>query len=527
MTEKSTKRSGMLGTIYKMLPNIDDDYAAKLVYTLESTKTLPRLQQDIADIAAQLGQTNAMADTIVAKILLDEITLPAALRQLRVYNNAIAISELTNALDCSAQDTDLLLNYYASFGSRRFFDTEFAAALKDVRDDKTMPDADKAQHALDILLSQSKQDLSATVDLPQKNKKAIYTVADKYHLSVQTTAALLNTFTVCGAADFRQLFTTLFDELQKINANEKLNASLAAKTMLCFITPKDAQAITLTSHLLNDQILEEDLMIIACRYLKEKTPQDIVDTFQAVLKRLPHVQQKEENLGLAVQVLLDGTEATFEKAQKKASLRRERILLCQALSQHDTFAGYEHELAQHFAGHKDFEQIQADVTALLDQLPYCQDSSENKELACKVLLGTISPHEAQQQAEYLRDLKAKTLTKGLAPRVLKNYLGTKPADEIMAFFEKTLSSYTFWKSNQAAHEFALQALVEELNGTSNATISQFVLEMLENGTSLELVGDMLANIYQHKNNPEELAQLLARYHKARLSAKETEDLTEK
>ena len=98
MTEKSTKRSGMLGTIYKMLPNIDDDYAAKLVYTLESTKTLPRLQQDIADIAAQLGQTNAMADTIVAKILLDEITLPAALRQLRVYNNAIAISELTNVL---------------------------------------------------------------------------------------------------------------------------------------------------------------------------------------------------------------------------------------------------------------------------------------------------------------------------------------------------------------------------------------------------------------------------------------------
>ena len=99
MTEKATKRSGMLGTIYKMLPNIDDDYAAKLVYTLENKKSVSRLQQDIADISAQLGDGGEMADTIVAKILLDEITLPAALRQLRVYNNAVSVAELTNALD--------------------------------------------------------------------------------------------------------------------------------------------------------------------------------------------------------------------------------------------------------------------------------------------------------------------------------------------------------------------------------------------------------------------------------------------
>ena len=58
MTEKTNKRSGMLGTIYKMLPNIDDDYAAKLVYTLENKKDLGRLQQDIADISAQLGDAS-------------------------------------------------------------------------------------------------------------------------------------------------------------------------------------------------------------------------------------------------------------------------------------------------------------------------------------------------------------------------------------------------------------------------------------------------------------------------------------
>jgi len=49
MSQTPHKRSGMLSTIYNMLPGIDNDYAAKLVYTLEDKKTLEELQQDIAD----------------------------------------------------------------------------------------------------------------------------------------------------------------------------------------------------------------------------------------------------------------------------------------------------------------------------------------------------------------------------------------------------------------------------------------------------------------------------------------------
>ena len=70
MSEKANKRSGMLGTIYNMLPGIDDDYAAKLVYTLENKKSLSQLQQDIANISAQLSSDSPMTDTTVAKILL-------------------------------------------------------------------------------------------------------------------------------------------------------------------------------------------------------------------------------------------------------------------------------------------------------------------------------------------------------------------------------------------------------------------------------------------------------------------------
>ena len=520
MTEKATNSNGMLGNIYKMLANIDDDYAAKIVYTLENKKPVAQLQQDIADISAKLGEANAMSDTIVAKILLDEITLPAALRQLRVYNNAVSVSELTSALDTPPEVTDLLLNYYAAFGARRFFDVEFANARKDVRDDKNMQDADKAQHALDRLILQAQQDLTPNEKLQTKNKKAIYAAADKYHLSVKITAALLAIYTVPGVIDFEKHFDKLIKSLLKINEDEKLCASLAAKTLLCQITPKDAQDIALTSKLLKGQILEEDLMIIACRYLKVKTPQDIQDTFDAVLSRLPHVSQKEENLGLAVQVLLDGTEPTFEKAQQKAALRRERILLRKALAKKEAYAGYEYDLAQRFAGQKTFVQLEREMNELLAHLPHCQDELENKELACKVLLGTLSMEEATTQASYLRDVKAQTLTKGLAPQALKNYLGTKPAEEITAFFEKSLAPYTFWKSDRAKHEFSLTALVGELNGMTDARISAFILDMLEEGSSLEMVTDMMANIQAHKNQPQELDQLLEKYKKARAASKE-------
>ena len=156
---------------------------------------------------------------------------------------------------------------------------------------------------------------------------------------------------------------------------------------------------------------------------------------------------------------------------------------------------------------------------ILRQLPFCTEADENKELACKVLLGTLSQTEAKDQAQYLRDLKAKTLTKGLAPEVMKNYLGTKPAEEILEFFESSLAPYTFWKSDRKKHLFALQTLVAELNGNYNAQISQFVLEMLETGSSLEVVADMLANIQSKKTSPEELSALLSRYKQARAAAK--------
>lgn len=519
MSEKANRRSGMLGTIYNMLPEIDDDYAAKLVYTLENKKTLSQLEQDIANIAAQLSSDSPMTDTIVAKILLDEITIPAALRQLRIYNNATSISELCAALEIAATDTSKLLDVYASFCSRKYFDEQFATALKDVQDAADITDSQKALHAVNILLKNADDLLADSPRISKQNKKDIFKIADKYHLSVKLTAELESLYTQKASIPFQAEFDRLLKLLLKQNPDKYLCASLAAHAMLCQITAKDAQDIALLSKLLNGRILEEDLLIIACRYLKVKTPSDIAATFEAVLKKLPHVASPEENLGLAVRVLLDGTAESFETASQKASVLREREVLRRTLSKKDLYSGYEYDLAEHFGGKKTFVQIEREMSELLKSLPFCNDEKDNKELACKVLLGSLSLEEASKQAQYLRDLKAQTLTQGLAPEIMKSYLGTKPAEELMKFFEQSLHSYTFWKSDRDKHIFALRVLVGELNGTYNRQISQFVLEMLENGSSLDVMTDMMDNIQKKKNNAEELKQLLERYKQARASSK--------
>lgn len=518
MSEKANKRSGMLGTIYSMLPNIDDDYAAKLVYTLENKKSVNQLQQDIADIAAQLSSDSPMTDTIVAQILLDETTIHAALRRLRIYNNATSIAELCAALEMPVEQVDILQEVYASFSSRQYFDIEFALALKDVQD-KEMEDAQKALHAVNILLQKAKDLLSQSAKQIKQNKKDIFKKADKYQLSLPLTSQLQSLYTQPASISFKQEFKQLFDSIIKNNPDEKLAAALSARTMLCQITSKDAQDIATVSKLLNGQILEEDLMIIACRYLKAKQPQDIANTFEAVLKKLPHVNTPEENLGLAVKVLIDGTADSFEKATQKASIRREREVLRRNFSKKSLFSGYEYDLAERFAGKKTFVQIERELNEILRTMPYCTDPAENKELACKIMLGSLSQEEAQKQAQYLRNLKAQTLTQGLAPELMKSYLGTKPAEEILRFFETNLAPYTFWKSDREKHIFALRTLVGELNGTYNKRISQFVLDMLENDSSLEVISDMLSNIQYRKPTEEELSHLLERYKQARAASK--------
>lgn len=520
MSEKPTKRGAMLSVIYQLLPNIEDDYAAKLVCAFENTKELSALQKDITDLLVHVGHSAPKSDTLIARVLLDEIPLSAALLQLRIYDNVLSIVELTHALHLSEPDAEILLNYYASLGARYFFDTEFSSALNEIRSQNQLSATQKAQHAVQVLLSRAKQDIKEHPKRTTDNQNAIYKVADKYHFSLALTAALIGAYAIPGATEFAPLFQATLDPLKEIDSNEPLLASLAAKILLCELTPKDAQQIALTSKLVKGQILEEDLQLIACRYLKHKTPQDIADTFDAVLTRLPHVNHKEENISLAVQVLLDGTEPVFEQAQAHAAYKKDRTLLYQALTRKTIFNGYEKQLAEYFAGKETIDHIEQSAQEILEKLPYVHNRTENHGLVCQVLLGVITQDEALRQANSRCNAQASDLTEELAPKVLVQYTGTKPVQKLIAFFNESLSPYSFWRKDPVAHEYALQTLVEQLNDTVPAHIVAFVLDMLENGSSVELVQDMRKNIQKNNTSPEELRGLLSMYKQARAASKD-------
>ena len=119
----------------------------------------------------------------------------------------------------------------------------------------------------------------------------------------------------------------------------------------------------------------------------------------------------------------------------------------------------------------------------------------------------------------MQNMKATSVTQGLTPNLMKHYLGTKSAKELVKFFNKSLAPFTFWKSNREKHLFALHTMIDELNGVYNRQVTDFVLEMLENGSSIEVLTDMISTIRQTKRSPKQLQTLLEGYRVARAKTK--------
>ena len=508
MTSKQQKRNAMLSVIYSMLPEIDNDYAAKLVFVLEGKKTLSALQQDIADASAQLNSDSPLADTIIAKMLLDECSLPAALRQVRIYNNFTSITELCEALNIEPEDEKLLLSTYASFSSRKYFDKEFEEALEHVGI-SSQTDAERATQALLMLLESAKKIHEQSEPVLRKNKREIFRVADRHHIPAKLTEMLLRMYLQPCSIDFREEFDRLYQNLLQINMSKDLCACIVTRVMLCQITETNAAQIAEISQILGNLILEEDLLIIACRYLRTRTPQDIASTLEAVLKKLPFVDYPEENLSLAVRVLLDGTQDSFSSASQQASLRHDREILRRSLVRSALYDGFEYDLAQRYGGKKSFEQLDEDLHDLLKQLPFFRDPADNKEIACKMLLGDLSKEEAVKQATYTLELKEQTLSRGIAPEVMKNYLGNKSPEELSAYFEKELSAFTFWKNDREKYLLALRAMVGELNGFYDNKLTHFILESLQNGVPAGHILKVLSTAERKKMNPRQTDYLIA------------------
>ncbi len=472
----------VVSVIEKYLPLASVRKKEKLEQCFCGKRDVKILKEDIIKLKAHLIYQDERAQDLAADVLLGTITLGAAQKRLRIEKNFSSVLQFKGTLSLDEKVLTLLADAYASPSSPMFFDDEMTAALAEVQTMKNVEGDYKKALAAVELLKQKARLLGKSSEKEQETE--LEEISKKYSLNLKLRTDLKEIFCTNPYSKLKEQFHKNFNMLEEANRNEPLNAALAAKTMLCQITAEDALEITLLAKEIKYPLLEEDLTAIGVRYLRSKGIKDISATLDALLKRLAFYEVKEENLGLAVRVLLDGTKDALDHAEEKAKKFKARALFRAGLSKHECFNGYVFEIAKKFTGEISLDGLLEKYGKILSTFAYCSDVSENWDLACKLLLGKITEADALEQALYRRDLKAQTLIHGLAPECLKKYLGTDSPEEVTKYLESTLKGYSFWQKDEEKHLYAQQAVVAELNGMWGAGVTQYILKDLEGGNSV-------------------------------------------
>lgn len=394
MDQVSVFSSDTKKTLHTLLPHLDKSYENKLLRVLKDPQGLKQFQATVNLLKKNLGSASSQKDTLIAQVLLDEISLRAAQQRLRIYNNALLLKQLHKMLGFPLSTLRQLETVYVSFSSRLHLDAELSKALQTIKSPYSSQ-PQQLRQAIQLLLEKATTRLAASAEIVQKNKRYIFQVADTYHVPVILTNALLKLYTQPASVAFHPEFERIFNILLTKNSFTSLCASLSVRTLLYELTLADAQEIACLQHLLNRNILEKDLLTISCRYLRKKSPQDIFNTFETVLKKLPHLTDPDENIELAVNVLLAGTPESLQTACQTATVTRAEKLLFNQLLQDPSFNGYEQALSKQFALKQDAQQLKESLQNILSSFSDHASPDADRALACQILLGTVTPQEAK------------------------------------------------------------------------------------------------------------------------------------
>ena len=136
-------------------------------------------------------------------------------------------------------------------------------------------------------------------------------------------------------------------------------------------------------------IPEEDVDRIAAQFLSRKTAQELLLEFEAILEKLPYVDSKEENLGVAINVLLDSTPAALEAAREAALFKKDRIDFQRALNSYGWFSGFAADIIEKYQMNKDVPAIIAEFEDIMKQLPHSARPAENHDIAMGATAATL------------------------------------------------------------------------------------------------------------------------------------------
>lgn len=497
--------------ILNILPKAGMPESGLLAMLLKTKEDAAAMAKTVGEIKRDIALPEDIdGDYIIAKVLLNEISLNAAQARAEVLISASAVAELCGKLALDGKFYKLLLNAYASPSAQTTFLKKWGE-LSESFETEVDFNSKEAPKIIDSMIEEASKTEETSPAVIEENLAFIKEISKEKKISFPSANLLTDYYSRSCSRALKPVFEAALAVIKAANPSFTLAEEFAARVVLMRLTADEAAQAAALAKEIKYNILPDDLQLIAFKYLKFKTPQEISATLETILKRLPYADYPEENLYLAFKIMTQASGETLEAAEKQAAYDKGQKLFLRSLSANKYFTGYEDELTLHFYGKTDKEGVEEQFVALLRKLPYNKDIYENADIAIKVLLGRLPEADAENQALFRKDNKVLFSAGTLESEAVESYLGTKDRAEILEFFRDRLSKYDFWKNDDAVHGFALSLLVGELNGNMSEFAASLGLDMLQKKCPEQSVEMIIKSLPEQNNLNKE--SILSAYEK--------------
>lgn len=467
--------------VLAILPKAGRLEAGLLALAYNNEKKISSLKKTVEDIRRDILLPEGIdGDYIIAKILLNDISLKAGQARVEILLSARAVSELCSKLALDQKYYKLLLNAYGSLSSGTNFIKrwgELSASFEGEVDFNSK----EASKIVDSMLAEAEKLDARSAEVIEENTNYLKSLAKGKKISSRSLNALSDFYSRPCGKPLKPAFEETLGKIYKANGDFSQAYEFAARVLLLKMTAEEAAGAANLAKEIKYNILPDDLQLLAFKYLKFKTPKEIAETLDAVLKRLPYADYPEENLFLAFKVMTDPSSETLVQAERSASYNRGKKLFLRSVSGNKCFSGYEDQITAAFYGKTDKDGVEERFVSILRNLPHNKDIYENADIGVKVLLGKLPEADAENQALFRKENKALYSAGSLESEAVERYLGTKDRREVLAFLRERLADYNFWKSDESKYGYALSLLVGELNGNITAFAASLGLDMLQKG----------------------------------------------
>ena len=449
------------------------------------------IKEEIASLKTKLSLSEGFyADNILVDVLLGFISIDAAKYKIEVLKARQTLGEICQTLFLDDEYSKLLLKTYGTLLSKILF-TQACDKLNP--DFELKKDSSALPNIIDTLLENAKKQEEKFLITLEEEKLFLEDLLKNKFIDKASYLDLSDLFFNQNSVSLKTEWTQLFTELKTLCDNKSLNSELCVNALKGNITKKEAAEITKLAVVLNMPILPSDLQSLYLKYGEVKTSEEILTTLKTLLKRFDYVYFPEENLSLALKVMLEATEQNLKDAENKASFNKGKILFLRSLCASKVFAPFARELTLRFYGKISAQDLSLLLQNITARFPggICKD---NADIGLKVLLGKLTFKEASAQANFLFDKRKNSFSNDLEQEALNSYLGTKNKEEILNFFHTTLSQYDFWQKDSSKYCFALTILIAQLNGNISEAWGTTALKLLQEGAAVASVEFILKEL---------------------------------